>query len=264
VDGGIVLRRVQARSSILLVPILLSACSGAEGPSPTPPSPKGTTSRASAASPTPTTAAPTARTSAPGSSPSGPPSSPADLRAAQRAILTAKDLDQPFKETTYQPVPTADDDDAKLSRCIGRPPSRVHQTAKVFSPQFSRGDAEMILASITFVDTEATAADDVSALQGPTASRCIRQSFLEQFQRNNRVGSAEVSGLSPDLTENAPSANYRLRVVAQTSTGDLPVFVDLLQATKGRAEVSAEFLDVNQPVSASVEQRAMSAMLDRL
>jgi hypothetical protein len=140
----------------------------------------------------------------------------------------------------------------------------VHQTAKVFSEQFSRGDTQAILASITFVDTGRIAQEDLTALRGPRAERCIRESFLAQYLRTTGRASVDVSVLSPSPTGGTQSANYRIKVLAKISGGTLPVFVDLVQVIKGRAEVSATFQDVNQPVPSSIEHHAMSAMLGRL
>jgi hypothetical protein len=186
------------------------------------------------------------------------------MRAARTAILKLADIGNGYKETQYQPTAQSNRDDAALNSCIGRPPSPVHQTAKVFSKQFSRGDTLTILASITFVDTLETARADIDALRGPRAEKCIKQSFLEQYKRTGGQASVSINPLAPSPTGNEPSASYRIKVLAQTANGTIPEFLDLVQAIRDRAEVSATFQDVNRPVSASIEQRAMSAMLGRL
>jgi hypothetical protein len=186
------------------------------------------------------------------------------MELARAAILKPADIGSGYKETPYQPTAKSAQDDAALNGCIGRPPSPVHQTAKVFSMQFSQGDTLAILASITFVDTLETASADIEALRGKRAEKCIKQSFLEQYRRTGGQATASVIPLVPSPTGNEASASYRIKILAQTANGTVPEFLDLVQATKDRAEVSATFQDVNQPVSASIEQRAMSAMLGRL
>jgi hypothetical protein len=202
---------------------------------------------------------------APSSSPttSAAPSA-ADMRAATVAILKLADVGIKYKQIPYRDTAQAEHDDAALNACIGRPPSALHQTAKVFSKQFSQGDAQTILASITFVDTQRTAQEDLAALRGQRAKQCIRRSLLAQYERTGGHATVSIASLDPSPTANAPSANYRLKVLAQISGGTIPVFVDIVQAIKGRAEVSASFMDVNQPVSFLIEQHAMSAMLGRL
>jgi hypothetical protein len=186
------------------------------------------------------------------------------MRAAKDAILKQADIGPGYKLTQYQPTAQSEQDDAALNHCIGRPPSPVHQTAKLFSKQFSRGDSLIILASITFVDTEQTAQEDVTALRGPRAESCIKQSFLDQSKRAGEQASVDVTNLSPSPTGSAPAANYRIKIFARINGGTIPEFLDIVQAIKGRAEVSVSFQNVNQPVPASIERRAMSAMLGRL
>ena len=130
--------------------------------------------------------------------------------------------------------------------------------------QFSKGDSEKILASITFVDTNATGQEDVAALQGARGQACTKQSFLQQVAEVGDTATAAIGPLIPSPTGNAASANYR--ILAQVSAGPdtLPFLIDIVQVVKGRAEISASFQEVNQSVPASFERRVMTAMLERL
>jgi hypothetical protein len=130
--------------------------------------------------------------------------------------------------------------------------------------QFSKGDDEIISASITFVDTVLDAKEDTVALQGPRGERCAIQSFLTQLREQGDASVATIGPLTPSPTGSALSANYRIRTQVQAGTETLPFFVDQVQVMKGRAEVSASFQEVNQPVPASLERRVMAAMLGRL
>lgn len=190
--------------------------------------------------------------------------SAADRRAAEYAILKLVDVGSGFVQTPYQPTAQSERDEAALNRCIGRPSATDHQTAVVYSMQFSKGDSEKILASITFVDTDTTAQEDAAALQGARGQACTKQSFLEQIAEAGDTATATITPLIPSPTGDAVSANYR--ILAQVSAGSdtLPFIVDIVQAVKGRAEISAYFQDVNQSVPASLERRAMTAMLERL
>jgi len=233
--------------------ILATTTAACTGSNPVHPAPSPLSSHRSAVSPQPSTSPLTS------ASPSA-----TDMRAARAAILKLADVGSTYKETPYQPTAQSAQDDAALNSCIGRPPSPVHQTAKVFSMQFSRGDTLTILASITFVDTLETANADIVALRGLRAEKCIKLSLLEQYRRTGGQAAVSINPLVPSPAGNEPSANYRIKVLAQTANGTIPEFLDLVQVIKDRAEVSATFQDVNQPVSASIERRAMSAMLGRL
>jgi hypothetical protein len=190
--------------------------------------------------------------------------SPADQRAAEFAILQLSDMGAGYRQTHFQPTAQIRQDNAALNKCVGRPAGSVHQTAQAFSAQLSRGSLE-ILASITFVSTRQAAREDLVAYGGPAAPRCLRQSYLTQYERTGgKAASVSIGPLHLPLTGQVLSAGYRLRVLAQTAGGEVPVFLDIVRVVKGRAEVFASFQDVNQAVPAAVEQRAISAMLGRL
>jgi hypothetical protein len=192
------------------------------------------------------------------------PASAADQRAAEFAILRLADMGPGYRQTRFQPTAQVRQGSVTLSRCIGRPPGSLHQTAQAFSEQLSRGSLE-ILASIIFVSTRQAAQGDLAAFQGPKAPGCLRQSYLTQYERTGGKATASIGPLRPPPASRATSADYRLRVLAQTTTGSkVPVFIDVVRVVRGRAEVTVTFQDVNQAVPEAVERRAISAMLGRL
>ena len=167
-------------------------------------------------------------------------------------------------QAPYQPTAQSDRDEAILNTCIGWPATTAHQTALVYSMQFSKGDSEKIFASITFVYTDMTAQEDTAALRDSRGEKCTKQSFVKQMAEVGDTATATISPLTPSPTDGGISANYRIRTQVPAGQDVIPFFVDLAQATKGRAEVSATFQDVNQPVPASLERRVMAAMFGRL
>jgi hypothetical protein len=199
---------------------------------------------------------------APGPAPAVTAASPADQRAAEFAILQLADMGPGYRQTRFQPTTQVMQDSAALNRCVGRP--SAHRTAQAFSAQLSRGRGLEILASITFVSTRRAARDDLAAFAGPRAPGCLRQSYLTQYERTGGKASVSIGPLRPPPAGRAPSADYRLKVLAQTTGGKVPVFLDIVRVIKGRAEVTATFQGVNQAVPAPVERRAISAMLGRL
>jgi hypothetical protein len=188
----------------------------------------------------------------------------ADRHSAEHAILKLADLGSGFVQTPYQPTAQSERDEAALNRCIGRPSATDHQTALVYSMQFARGDSEKILASITFVDTNATAQEDVAALQGARGRVCTKQSFLQQVAEVGDTATATIKPLAPSPTGDAASANYRILAQVTAGPDTLPFTIDIVQVIKGRAEISASFQDVNQSVPLSLERRVMTAMLEKL
>lgn len=188
----------------------------------------------------------------------------ADQKAAEAAVLRQSDVGSGYLSTPYiQPLQSAQDD-AELSRCLGRPPAKVHETARAFSPKFSQGDARQVLASVTFVDSPATAMADLEALKSVKAMPCLKNSLLAQLRR------ISVTGEQVDLTRISVSAGepnicaYRFRVVSNAAGQDIPQYLDLVSAVRGRAAVQATFQDVNQTFPKVFEERMMNAMLNRL
>jgi hypothetical protein len=167
-------------------------------------------------------------------------------------------------QTPYQPTAQSERDEAALNRCTGRPSATDYQTAVVYSMQFSKGDGEQISASITFVDTNTNAQEDVAVLRGARGQACTKQSFLQQAAAAGGTVTATIKPLIPSPTGNAESANYRILAQVPAGSDTLPFIIDIVQVLKGRAEISASFQDVNRSVPASLERRVMTAMLERL
>jgi hypothetical protein len=57
---------------------------------------------------------------------------------------------------------------------------------------------------------------------------------------------------------------YRLQILADADGQRTPLVVDMVNAVKGRAEIAISFQDLNQPLSAEIQDRAVRTMLDRL
>jgi hypothetical protein len=201
--------------------------------------------------------------SSPGpATPATPPPPPAlhsdgDQRAAEQAVLTPQDVGSDYRTSPFVASASSRQEDAALSQCLGRPPTAEHETARAFSPVFSKGDAQQILVGVTFVDSVATAHDDLAALAYPArAPECLRASLLRQLGRDATV---EVTPVVPSPGGEG-GVTWRMRVVA----GPPPAVVDVVSVARGRAEVSLSFQDVNQPVPGEVQDRLMGAVLGRL
>lgn len=189
-----------------------------------------------------------------------------DQQVAQAAILNQQDMGPDYQATPY--TPTADDaaDDTTLGTCLGRPPTTTHERARVDSPKFTL-DYQVITASIIFADTNETARADIAALRNtPRAMPCLKEILATQLGRENASApQVEVSRISPP--PGGPDVDvvaYRLRFIAEVGDQKTPYVVDMVSALKGRAEMSANFVNFNQSVMAEVQDRAVRGMLDRL
>lgn len=186
------------------------------------------------------------------------PHSDDDQRTAERALPGVADVGSGYRASPFTPSTSSREEDATLSACLGRPPTAEHETARAFSSNYALGDARTILVGITFVDSADTARDDLRALADPVrAGSCLKESLLRQLR--NTAATVEVTPIDPP-PGGAGVIAYRSRVVA----GPPPVVLDLVSASRGRAEVSMSFQDVNQPVPVDVQDRLMRLVLDRL
>jgi hypothetical protein len=198
--------------------------------------------------------------------PSGPEPSPArhsveDQQAAERALPIVQDLGTDYATAPYVPSADARAEDARLSECLGRPPTAEHETARAFSPQFTEGDARIVLAGITFVDGVDTASADLAALADePRAAPCLRESMVRQLQEAGGKADAVTTARVDPPPGGRGVVAYRLTV----QSGSVPVVVDLVSAVAGRAEVSVSFQDPLRPVPADLQDRVVRACLNRL
>lgn len=182
--------------------------------------------------------------------------SDADQQVAERAVLTAADVGSGYQVSPFVPSDDARAEDARLNACLGRPPTVQHETARAFSPNFSTDDQRQVLVGVTFVDSSATARDDLAALTGSQAGGCLRESLHRQLGTSGAT--VEVTPLVPP-PGGAGVVAYRLRVVAGP-----PVLLDIVSAVRDRAEVSVSFQDVNRPFPAAEEDRLVGLVLGRL
>lgn len=187
-----------------------------------------------------------------------------DQQVAQAAILNQQDVGPDYRATPFAADSQIAAHDA-LNACLGRPRVATPETARVFSPMFTR-DFQVIVASITFVDSNETAQADIAALRDATrAESCLQDSLTALLTSSGGSAQVAVSQIRPP--PGGPDVDvvaYRLRILAQAGDHAAPFVVDMVSGLRGRAEMSVDFRDENQPVPAEVEDRTVRAMLDRL
>jgi hypothetical protein len=188
--------------------------------------------------------------------------SAADQRRAEAAVLKLKDLGQGFRGAPQPPDPRADEDDAVLSACLGRPPTRTRETAKALSQAFTSDDARRIRAGVSFVTTEAEAAADLQALLSDKAPKCLEDVMRADIERQGTEAAVQVKRL-PAPVPGSASLSIVVNVKAENGQG-LPVITDYIAAAKGRGEVDVYFQEPNGHVNDTTVARAMKAMLARL
>lgn len=127
--------------------------------------------------------------------PSRPPSpitsaghSPEDQHKAEGALLTQRDVGEEYSAVPFTPSRQDDADDAKLSACLGQPPTKQSETARAFSSAFVTADKRQILSSVTFVTSVEKARADLEVLRSKRGADCIRTLFQGKHSGSVIVG----------------------------------------------------------------------------
>ncbi|MBV8993836.1 MAG: hypothetical protein JO287_09065 [Pseudonocardiales bacterium] len=180
--------------------------------------------------------------------------------------MNQQDMGPDYRSAPFTPDPQDAADDAAFRTCIGRPATATHETVKVFSSVFTL-DFKSILSDITFADSDNTARANMAALHDkPKAAACFKNAITAQLSRSGGSAHVEVSPIDPPPGgANVDVIAYRLQILAgENGQEPQPLVVDLVSALKGRAEISAHFQDLNQPVPTDIQDRVIRAMLNRL
>ncbi|HEY0001516.1 MAG TPA: hypothetical protein VGB74_13755, partial [Actinoplanes sp.] len=143
-------------------------------------------------------------------------------------MLKLKDLGQGFRGAPQPPDPRADEDDAVLSACLRRPPTRTRETAKALSQAFTNDDARRVRAGASFVTTEAEAAADLQALLSDKAPKCLEDLMRADLERQGTEAAVQVKRLPPPVPG---SASLSIVINVKTANGQvLPVITDFVAA----------------------------------
>jgi len=188
-----------------------------------------------------------------------------DQQIAQTAILNQQDMGPDYLGTPFTPDAQYYADDEAFNVCLGRPSSATHEKAKIFSPRFTE-DFKVILGTVTIVDANDTAQAAIAALRDtPKAVPCLHDSMITLLNRSGGSSQVSVSQVSPPPGgTDVDVVAYRLQILADADGQRTPLVVDMVNAVKGRAEIAISFQDLNQPLPAEIQDRAVRAMLDRL
>jgi hypothetical protein len=147
-----------------------------------------------------------------------------------------------------------------------------HTIAEASSPKLRRGqelEVERITSSVSVLSNERAVARQFALLSSPAlrecAARALTRSLDDKSISNARWGRVTVS----KLPVSAPGATAKvgIRIVAALnfafSEVSVPIYVDVLGFSLGRAEVALTALSATQPVPATTEQELLALLLAR-
>jgi hypothetical protein len=149
---------------------------------------------------------------------------------------------------------------------------RSHTIAEASSPKLRRGqelEIERITSSVSVLSDEQAVARQFALLSSPAlrkcAARALTRSLDDKSISNARWGRVTVSKLP--VSAPGTTASVGIRIVATLnlpfSEVSVPIYVDVLGFSLGRAEVALTAMSVTQPVPAATEQELLSLLLAR-
>jgi hypothetical protein len=191
-----------------------------------------------------------------------------DQGVAERANLVVTDFPPEWKST---PLPTdaaavnaANDRD--FADCMGRPRPEEVRSATADSPDFSATDTRRVSSSVQLVKTDEIARGDFVALKSDRGSSCLKQQIDREFARQLPAsGPATATTIEPlDLPQfGDETAAYRLTATGVVEAQQVITILDLTFVRKGRAELSAAFLNRSAPFPQELQRSLLQRMVGR-
>jgi hypothetical protein len=197
-----------------------------------------------------------------------PPLSRAGATALAKAInLTRADL--PGSTAAPDPVTASElRSDAQLAACEGAvPPSRY--LAKVNSPTLSLGaglTVREVSSSVTVLPSAALVRQDLRAINSGRGHSCIKQAFaalLRHSVSGVRFSGGRISALPVSASGTDGAFGLRISLAGSEQGKSLPLYLDVLSAARGPAQLSLEAVSIAAPVSLTVERRLLGVLVRR-
>jgi hypothetical protein len=157
-------------------------------------------------------------------------------------------------------------EDAKLAACAGAPSPASSDVADVYSADFTSQGLDAS-SDVTVLRTAQLAQEDLAAIRGDRALACFRQLLPElataDAPPNSQLAVDSVERLSvPSYADR--SFGYRVAFTLQAAgTGPVHGFADIIGFLHDRYEVGGNFLGIDTPFPASLEQSLMAKLLAR-
>ncbi len=202
----------------------------------------------------------------------GTPSRAQALAFAHAVNLSAGDI--PEASVEKKRTATADASERReggaCERLVGW--GHPHTITEASSPKLRRGqelEVEQITSSVAILSDERAVARQFALLASPTLRKCAARALTRNLDdksiANARWGRVSVSKLPVQAA--GTSATLGIRIVASLdltfSEVSVPIYVDVLGFSVGRAEVAMTAMSATQPVPATTEQELLSLLLAR-
>ncbi len=189
----------------------------------------------------------------------------ADAATARTIVLQQADMPPGWRAAPHTETPEEQERARELSRCLGRPDPGTARSAIVYGPDMSMGQTQVSSIS-TVLNTVDDARADLAAVRGPRYGDCVINAFRADLQRQAPDARVEAVASEPLPVESFGDGSNGIRLTASLVYPDRTdrLFADLVYITKNRATVSATFFSFNQPFPATLEQSLVSRLGNRI
>jgi hypothetical protein len=189
-----------------------------------------------------------------------------DQAVAEEANLRLSDFPDEWRA---DPVPAGAEDATAASgrtfaACVGRPPPEEGRTALAGSEDFSSRETRRVSSSAQMVESVEAAVADFEALRTDRALQCRKAQIDAEFLRQLPESAPETLIERLDLPQfGDETVAFRVQAMSLAGGSAVRTYIDLVFVRKGRAQLSASFIDRNTPFPAELQRSLLQRMVGR-
>ena len=147
---------------------------------------------------------------------------------------------------------------------MGRPRPETIRTARADSEDFSAQETRRASSNVQVVRTVEIARDDFAALRADKALECRKAQIDAEFQRQVPDAVPQTTIERLDLPQfGDQSVAFRVTAVGLNQGQEIRTYIDLTFVQKGRAELSAGFINRSAPFPSDLEKSLVQRMVGR-
>lgn len=192
-----------------------------------------------------------------------------DRQKADRVVLAAADVPG-FSQDPPEPEEDTPEFDAAANACVGNNPLLVQlgeagDPRGVNGPDFSKGDEQMVSASVTFAETEEQAIAAITAASATTFPTCFARAFTAEIRRDPTFTNPSVTTTKlPSLTVGNQSVGYRSTLRARVEGQTVTLYFDFTFIRAGRGVAVLEDGGFGSPFPEAERVRLATLLAQRM
>jgi hypothetical protein len=196
------------------------------------------------------------------------PSAPAldDQALARQANFRLSDFPPEWKSSPLAAgsEEASDASDRAYAACVGRPRPEEIRTARASSEDFSAEETRRASSNVQVVRTVEIARDDFAALRTDRALECRKAQIDAEFRRQLPDAVPRTTIERIDMPQfGDQTVAFRVVAVGLAQGQEIRTYIDLAFVRKGRAELSAGFINRTTPFPVELERTLLQRLVGR-